>query len=98
MGDDPTAPKTDKELPEVEPKESEDVNEYEGRTATFQYNLSDTYKGMVVIHSILGEEIEVSMEDLVEFMAEAYVRPRLIRCINGTSAEDLLLNQLEPLQ
>jgi len=73
--------------------EEENLQEYEGRTATFQYKPG--LEGMIVIHSILGEEIEVSSEDLFDFIVECYVRPRLIKCIENTPVKDLLINQLE---
>ena len=75
------------------------VHLYEGRTATFQYENESgdkvkDFKGNIIIHSILGEEVEVDAEDIIEFIAEQYVRPKLIKCIEQTPSKDLLLNQL----
>ena len=71
------------------------MGEFKGGTANFQYNRDLT--GFVAISNALGSEIEIDMEDLVNFVAEVYVRPRLIKCINATPPRDLLLNQLNPL-
>lgn len=68
---------------------------HEGRTATFLYNKN--LAGIVIINDIQGGEVEVSSEDLIAFMAEAYVKPKLIKSIEETPPEDLLLNQLSIL-
>jgi len=81
--------------------EEEDTpnGEFRGESAIFQYNVDLT--GSILVRSLLpgqfGEEIEMDAEDLINFIAEAYVRPRLIECIKKTPAKDLLLNQLHPL-
>jgi hypothetical protein len=76
-------------------EKQDDLITHEGRTATFLYNKN--LAGVVIVQSILGDEIEVDGDDLLTFVAEAYVRPRLIKCVEETDAKELLLNQLDPL-
>ena len=75
--------------------DDEELSIHEERTATFQY--SPDLTGIVAIQDIAGGEVEVDMDDLISFVAEAYVRKTLIKCIEATPAKDLLLNQLNPL-
>jgi hypothetical protein len=79
---------------QINPKQDELIA-HEGRTATFMYNKN--LDGIVIINDIQGGEVEVSGEDLIIFMAEAYVKPRYIQSIEETPPEDLLLNQLTVL-
>jgi len=64
-------------------------------TATFVY---DDLTSTVRINNILGQELEVQMEDLVKFVAEAFVRPSLIKIIENANEKDLLLGQFNPLE
>lgn len=70
----------------------DDLIAHEGRTATFLYNKN--LAGIVIINDIQGGEVEISGEDLIAFMAEAYVKPKMIKAIEETNPKDILLNQL----
>ena len=59
----------------------------------FHYN-SD-FSGNVIVtdkKSLLGDTMEIPAQDFLKFVADAYVRPKLITCIEQTPAEDLLIN------
>ncbi len=76
----------------MENQKQDELIAHEGRTATFLYNKN--LDGIVIINDIQGGEIEVSGEDLIIFLAEAYIKPKLIQSIEETTPKDLLLNQL----
>ena len=68
---------------------------HEGITGTFLYN--PDLAGIVIIQDIQGNEVEIDGMDLLTFVAESYVRPKLMKCVEETSVKDLLLNQLDPI-
>ena len=76
--------------------EQDELITHEARSATFMYNKD--LAGIVMIQDIQGNEVEVDGEDLLTFIAESYVRPKLIQSIEETPPEDLLLNQLTILE
>jgi len=59
----------------------------------FHYN-SDFSGNVVVTYrkALLSDTIEIPAQDFLKFVADAYVRPKLISCIEQTPAEDLLIN------
>jgi hypothetical protein len=75
---------------------------YEGKTCTIHY--PENHEGETIIHSKLPHdrigldrgEILVNSEDILEFVAKTYVKPKLIQCIENTPPLDMLINQISP--
>ena len=66
----------------------------------FQYN--EDFSGEIVItnntpsdgRQLLSKWTSIPAEDLLVFLAEAYVRPKMLSAIEQTPPLDLLLNQI----
>jgi hypothetical protein len=67
---------------------------FDGKTTTFFYD-NDT--GMVLIQGGFEPEIQVDVQDLISFISEVIVRPKLIEVIKNAEPIDLLLGQFNPL-
>lgn len=74
---------------------------FNGETVVFEYN--EDFSGNVIIRnknslSCDNCAVVIPSNDILAFVAEAYVRPSLIKSIQITKPNDLLLNQLDILE
>lgn len=75
---------------------------YKGKTCFIHY--PENLVGEIIIKSNLPcervgldrREIQVNITDILEFVAEIYVKPKLIQCIKNTPPLGILLNQINP--
>lgn len=76
--------------------------EYKGKTCSIHYN--ENLIGDLIIKSYhcgysLGldkGEVQIDINDILEFVAEKYIKPKLIQCIENTPPLDILTNQINP--
>jgi hypothetical protein len=75
---------------------------YDGKTCTILYNKKLIEAILIksnLPHDRIGldrGEIQVDPMDIIEFVAETYVKPKLIQRIKNTPALDILINQITP--
>ena len=71
-----------------------DAIEFKGKSTSFAY---EEDIGIVHIQGAFGPEAEVDIDDILAFVAEVIVRPKLIEVIKNAEPNDLLLGQFNPL-
>lgn len=64
------------------------------KTATAIFDFADDFSGSMLITEKRCPEkiIEIDAKDLLEFIAQSYVKPRVISGIQQASIDDLLLS------